>query len=154
MVTDEEIDNHLHESVHLQVETNEHYLQQFGIGSFERWDYDMDKETLTFSHEGVPHVVAAIQVAGSISNKSNTWLWGWANQHFPENVTKALSVVREFGKKHEILKLTQDKWAATIEDGWEMSAVANRLINGKGVYRCPTDNGFLFLILTQIDRLQ
>jgi hypothetical protein len=35
-----------------------------------------------------------------------------------------------------------------------MSAVANRLINGKGVYRCPTDNGFLFLILTQIDRLQ
>ena len=71
MVTDEDIDNYLHESVHLQMETNEHYLQQFGIGSFERWDYDMDKETLTFSHEGVPHVVAAIQVAGSISNKSN-----------------------------------------------------------------------------------
>jgi hypothetical protein len=154
MVTDEEIDNYLHESIHLQMETNEEYLQQFDIDSFEHWDYDMDKETLTFSHKGVAKVVATIQVAGSISNKSKTWLWGWANQYFPENVIRALSVVREFGEKHGIQKLTRDKWAATVEDGWEMSAVANRLIKGKGVYRCPTDNGFLFLILTQIDRLQ
>ena len=153
-MTDEEIDDYMHESVHLQMETNEQYLRQFGIGSFERWDYDMDKGTLTFSHKGVPHVVATIQVAGSTSDKSNTWLWGWANQYFPKNVTSALSVVREFGEKHGIRKLTQDRWEATVEDGWEMSAVANRLIGGKGVYRCPTDNGFLFLILTQIDRLQ
>ena len=76
MVTDEEIDNYLHESIHLQMETNEQYLKQFGIGSFEHWDYNMDKETLTFSHQGVAKVVATIQVAGSISNKSKTWLWG------------------------------------------------------------------------------
>jgi hypothetical protein len=153
-LTDEEIADYMHESVHMQMEINERYLKQFGIGSFERWDYDMDKETLTFSHKGVTRVVANIQVAGTISNESKTWLWGWANQYFPENVTSALSVVREFGEQHGIQKLTEDKWAATVEDGWEMSAVANRLIKGKGVYRCPTDKGFLFLILTQITRRQ
>jgi hypothetical protein len=154
MMTDEEIDDYLHESIHLQMELNEQYIQQFEINSFKNWHYDMYKETLTFSNKGVPHIIATIQVAGSISKKSETWLWGWANPHFPTNVTEKLSTVRAFGEEHGILKLTQEKWDATEEDGWEMSSVASRLIQAKGVYRCPTDNGFLFLILTQIERLQ
>jgi hypothetical protein len=61
-----------------------------------------------------------------------------------------VQAVREFGEKHNILKLTEDYWEATEDDGWEMSAIANRIIGGKGVYRCPDENGFLFLILTNI----
>lgn len=58
--------------------------------------------------------------------------------------------VREFGEKHNLLKLTESYWTATEEDGWEMSAVANRILGGKGVYRCPDEKGFFFLILTDI----
>jgi hypothetical protein len=35
-----------------------------------------------------------------------------------------------------------------------MSAVANRIIGGKGVYRCPNEKGFLFLILTDISYIR
>ena len=68
----------------------------------------------------------------------------------PDHVTRSVLAVREFGEKHKVLKLTEDYWKATEEDGWEMSAVANRILAGKGVYRCPNEKGFFFLILTNI----
>jgi hypothetical protein len=79
---------------------------------------------------------------------------GMANTYFPDNATKGLTTVRDFGEKNGIRKLTQEKWDATEEDGWEMSAVCNRIIKGKGAYRCPDENGALFMILTDIRRVQ
>jgi hypothetical protein len=153
-LTDDEIHEFVHQSVHELMDQNEHLEEKFQIGSYKRYAYDMDKETLAFSDGGPSRIVATIQVAGSISCTTKTWLWGWANSYFPDNATRALVVVREFGNKHGITKLTQEKWEATEEDGWEMSAVCNHLIKGCGVYRCPTEIGFVFLVLTEIKRIQ
>ncbi len=151
-MTEQEIHEFVHESVHQLIDVNKQLQKKFNIGAYKRYDYDMDKETLIFSNQGIPYVRATIQVAGSISKKSKTWLWGWANPHVPDNATKKLGKVRAFGEKHGIRKLMERKWEATEEDGWEMSAVCNRLIKGKGVYRCPDKSGFLFLVLTNIRR--
>jgi hypothetical protein len=153
-MTEEEIHEFIHESVYELMEANELLQVRFKIGAYKRYAYDMDKETLVFSNHGVPGVLATIRVVGSISKVSGTWLWGWANAHFPDNVTKAATTVRDFGEDQSIWKLTKDKWEATEEDGWEMAAVSNRLMKAKGAYRCPDSNGFLFLILTDVKRLQ
>lgn len=149
-MTNKEFQEYLHESVHELIKLNEKYSQKFKIDDYERWDYDLEKATLTFSHKGTPYVVADVQAAGTFSKKSKTWMWSWNNESLPDHITDTVLTVREFGRKHKILNLTEAHWDATEDDGWEMSAIANRIIGGKGVYRCPDENGCLFLILTNI----
>ena len=153
-MTDEQFQEYLHESVHQLIDLNDKYSEEYKIGDYEHWAYDLETASLTFSNNNVPHVVAEIQAAGSVANNSKSWLWGWANNSLPEHVTDSLVDVKAFGERHNILKLTESYWEAEEEDGWEMAAVANRIIGGKGVYRCPDEKGFLFLILTQIRFVQ
>jgi len=153
-LTEEEFNSFVHESVHLLMDLNKQYQEEFKIGGYKRWKYDLETATLTFSDNNVPFVVADIQAAGSISNKSKSWLWSWANRSLPDHVTDSVLAVKEFGEKNNISKLKEDYWEADEADGWEMAAVASRIIGAKGVYRCPDENGFFFLILTSIRFVQ
>ncbi len=149
-MTDEEFKQFAHESVHQLMDLNKRYQEEFKVGSYERWDYDLQRATLTFSHERIPRVVAHIQAAGSIAIQSKSWLWSWANKSLPHHVTESILAVKEWGEKNNVLKLKEHYWEGEEADGWEMAAVANRIVGGKGVYRCPDKNGFFFLILTDI----
>ncbi|HKT51244.1 MAG TPA: hypothetical protein VJV96_13145 [Candidatus Angelobacter sp.] len=149
-MTDQEFKEFAHESIHQLMDLNARYHEEFKIDSYERWHYDLETATLTFLHDQVPGVVAQIQAAGSISNKSKSWLWSWANESLPEHVTDSILAVKDWGEQNKVLKLKEDYWSGEEADGWEMAAVANRIIGGRGVYRCPNENGFFFLILTDI----
>lgn len=150
-MTDEEFHEYAHSAIHQLMELNQKYQEEFKIGSYERWNYELEEGTLTFSHDGTPYVVAEIQAAGSIALKSRSWMWGWANESLPDQVTRLLYAVRQFGEGNGIPRLADGYWEdATEADGWEMAAVANRIIGGKGVYRCPDESGFFFLILMKI----
>ena len=85
-----------HEAVHQLMRLNEDCEKNFHISSWPKWHYDLDAGTLTFGENGVPHVIAEIQVVGTTSISGGTWLWGWANGYLPEGVTEASSRVRLF----------------------------------------------------------
>jgi len=102
-MTEEEVHEFIHESVHQLIELNEQFRREFGIGDYERWDYDLEKATLTFSNNGVPGVIADVLAAGSIATASKSWLWSWNNASLPDHVTNSVLAVPEFGKKHHIL---------------------------------------------------
>lgn len=123
----------------------------FKLGSYERYDWDQEKGELVFSDQGVPKVAVKIQFVGSISTKSGTWLWSWDNPSVLENIKKHVQRVRDFGKQHGISKLTTAKWEAEEVDGWEMTAIAAKLLNAKGAYRSPKDDGFTFMVFTDIE---
>ncbi|MDO8801445.1 MAG: hypothetical protein Q7J39_14005 [Phenylobacterium sp.] len=121
------------------------------IGSWPRWDYDVDAGTLTFSEDGAPKVVADIQVVGSTGPRD--WMWGWANEHWPRSVVEDMEKVRAFGSENRIEQLTTE--FLTDDDlnslGWEMTAVAVRVLDAVGAYRPPRDGGGgLFLIYKSI----
>ena len=140
----------LHEAVHRLKDLNEKCEEEFRISSWPRWNYDLDRGTLTFSQDGQPKVVAAIQVVGSTSLSSGTWLWGWANQSLPLCVTIEVEKVRAFGQLENLLELTQAMRPADELVGWEMTAVAAKLLGAKGAYRCPGENGVVYLIYTSV----
>ncbi len=125
---------------------------EFELKRWPRYDYDLQAGTLIFSEEGVPKVIAEIQVAGSTSHNANNWLWAWGNNHWPPERTTDSEKVRAFGEKHGICELTHD----CIEDedlnhlGWELTAIAARVTEAVGAYRPPDDNGALFLIYRSI----
>ena len=120
------------------------------LATHERWDYDQESATLTFSNAGVPAVVADVEFIGSISNTSGTWRWSWANFHLHPNVVGRISAVREYGREHHFAPLVVPQWKADVVDAWELAGVAAYVLEAQGVYRAPTDNGYLFMAIMGI----
>jgi uncharacterized protein DUF6882 len=139
-----------HEAVHELMRLNELCEQEFRISSWARWDYDLERGTLTFSQDGKPRVLASIQVIGTTSISGQTWMWGWANESLPASVTKLVAKVRAFGESERIGELT----AAELPDdeylGWGMTAVAAKVLGAQGAYRCPGKNGFVYVVYSSI----
>ncbi len=132
------------------VELNEGLKQKYKLTTYERYDYDQNTGDFVFSDQGVPKVIARFQVVGSISSEAKTWLWAWANAYILETACDQILRVRDFGIKHGIAKLTESKWTGVEADGWEMAAVSVAILNAKGAYRCPSKNGFMFVVYTDI----
>lgn len=139
-----------HQAVHELMRLNELCKDEFQISAWPRWDYDLDRGTLTFSANGVPKVSASIQVIGTNSVSGGTWMWGWANESLPPNVTSEVVKVREFGLAENIPELTKAELPDDEYVGWAMTAVAAKLLGAKGAYRSPGDNGFVYVVYSSI----
>ena len=139
-----------HESVHLLQQRNERLEEQFHLGRWPRYDYDLATRQLTFSENGNPKVVADIQVVGSTSENAGNWLWAWANAHWPVDTTEDSKRARAFGQEHQIDDLTSEY--VSDDDlnalGWELTAATVRICGAAGAYRPPRDEGggLFFLI--------
>lgn len=131
----------------------EHAKAQFGIGSFPRYEYDLFRGEIWWSDVGAPKVRGRVTIVGTTSTKSNTWLWSWANPHFSDVILGDIDKVRALGEAEAITKLTEEKWEADEVDGWEMTAIAARLLEAQGAYRSPGKNGFLFLLYDGLERI-
>lgn len=142
----EQFSDFRHAAVHELKQLNENCNKQFYLDSWPRWNYDLERGTLTFSWEDVPKVIATIQVVGTTSISGGTWLWGWANAHLPVAVTKAIEKVRELGKAEGLTELTRAKSKDDKFLGWEMTAIAAKVLGAKGAYRCPGENGFIYVV--------
>jgi hypothetical protein len=139
-----------HEALHDLIAKQDRNLEEFRTGSWERFDYDLDALTLTFSEGGEPKVVADIQVVGTTGPED--WLWAWGNTHLPEPCRRDVEQVKAFGEEHGIQELTWELLGA--EDlnslGWNLAAVAARICDAQGAYRAPGENGALFMIYRNI----
>src|SRR5580658_846273 len=87
-----------HAAVRELTRLNNACSEEFRIGSWARWDYDLDRGIFVFSENGMPKVRASIEVVGSTSVSGGTWMWSWANRSLPPDVTEAMTKVREFGE--------------------------------------------------------
>ena len=136
-----------HEAVHQLQEKNARLASEFRLGSWPRYDYDVDAGTLIFSENGVPKVIAEIQIAGTTSSKSGNWLWAWGSAHWPAQRIADAELVKAFGQKHGICEVTHEY----VEDedlnalGWALTAVMVRVTNAIGAYRPGGEDGGLFL---------
>ncbi len=153
-MTPEQFHDYQHEAVHALMDLNAKLKDEFRLGAWPRWDYDLDEATLTFSEKGKPRVRAGIQVVGSVSLRTNTWLWAWANSSVPDGACSCLAAVKAFGEEEAVAVLTTDQCAADEALGWELTAVVAKLAGAKGAYRCPTGSGDLFVIFTDIAFVQ
>jgi hypothetical protein len=138
-----------HDAFHQLQDKNARLTAEFQLDSWRRYDYDFDAGMLIFSEQGVPKVIAEIQIAGTTSTEAGNWLWAWANAHLPPALVTDSQLVRAFGEEHGISDLTCE----IVEDddlnalGWELTSIMVRLTNALGAYRPPRDEGgSLYLI--------
>ena len=122
---------------------------KYRLSHHERYDWHQESGQLIFSNDGKPAVVADIQFVGSLSFRSKTWMWSWANESFLEKVRSQIRRVRAYGDEHSLLRLACAYWGADEEDGWEMTAVAAYLLQAQGAYRSPDEHGHTFMIRSE-----
>jgi hypothetical protein len=115
-----------------------------------RYDYDLDRGTLTFSQDGVAKVVASILVVGTTSQSAGTWLWSWASGNLPESVSEPVKNVRNFGVAEKIKELAEPYVPDDEYLGWALTAVAAKIMDAMGAYRCPGKDGYIYVIFTDI----
>jgi hypothetical protein len=142
-----------HDAVHQLMEKNARVGAEFRLGDWARYDYDLDTGTLIFSEQGVPRMIAKIQIVGSTSIKAGNWLWAWANTHLPPGLTTDAQLARAFGEEHGVIELSQ--YCQEDNDpnalAWELTAVTTRLAGALGAYRPSHEGGCLYLIYKSVD---
>jgi hypothetical protein len=152
-MTDEEFNQIIKESNSYMLEKIDKCVAEYKIGDYKRFDWNQQTGELVWSDSGVPKVIAKVQFVGSISTINNTWLWSWGNPTILADVKKDILKVKAYGEQHHLEKLTTAGWPAEEADGWEMTAIAAKLLEAKGAYRAPNSNGhgFTFLIIKEMD---
>jgi hypothetical protein len=120
---------------------NDEFVRLYGKHS--GWDWDDELSTLTFSDDGVPAVRVYCSIVGTV--KGTQWQWSWANKNIPPKAKMEMGKVREFREANGFEKLTTPFLEADEYTGWEMTAVAEHILNALGGYRFPTDHGFCYL---------
>jgi hypothetical protein len=123
---------------------------EYRLSHWPRYDWGQDTQQLIFSENEVAKVAADIQFVGSISTKSDTWLWAWANDSVNPEISTSARVVRKYGEEHGLHHLTSKKWHAHEVDGWEMTSVTAFLLKARGAYRTPDENGFTYMVMTNV----
>ncbi|WP_400190856.1 DUF6882 domain-containing protein [Hymenobacter sp. B81] len=118
----------------------------YHLSEYDNWYYDEATGQLTFSDPTLPKLVIDYEYVGSVSLKSNTWLWAWDNSHSYEKVRSEIGQVRAFGLRRgeSFMKLTEPLWTADECDGWDMTAIAAYLMKAKGAYRVPLNDNTLY----------
>lgn len=128
--------------------------KEYHLGDHARWDIDQETGQIVFSNNGVPAVVANIQFVGSYSTTAKTWLWAWANSSVQPALVEQMHRIHEYGKKHQLIPLMEEKWDGDEADGWDMAAVSNFLLKADGVYRPPYGSVIAFVLLRDIKRVE
>jgi hypothetical protein len=146
----EQFETYRHEAVHFLMDLNEKCEKIYGTNRYPRWDYDLEAGTLVFSDQGIPKTIASVQVVGTTSVQLKNWLWSWANENIPSSVTELVKLVREFGEREGLTQLTESHCPDDEFLGWELTAVAARILGAKGAYRCPDDDGFTYFVYIDI----
>jgi len=127
-----------HTCVHESIDLNAALKETYKISSWPRWDYQMEDATLIFSKDGQARVICDMEVAGS--TEGDTWEWSWGNAHTPESCRSRMCAIHELGTEKNWTRLNTLFLPNDEYVGWECAGIANHLLGGIGVYRCPSSN--------------
>jgi hypothetical protein len=110
------------------------------------WEFDMDRGEILFNDA----VAYKVQILGTESEESGTWMWAWANtaSQIPDSLLRAANDLRSFGAEHGVAELTDDEVALDRVDGHTIALIGLGLCNAQAYYRCPYDGGAMFVLIT------
>lgn len=120
------------------------FLEKFGALALEKqrnlynvtgglsWNVDMNKEEITFGD----NLTFPMQVLGSFSHSSETWLWLWENKAggYAESVMQQALLLKKYGEENNIELLSVGKFDAVQNDLHLIGMIATEMFNLSGYY--------------------
>jgi hypothetical protein len=118
------------------------------------WGFDMDAGTISFG----PELVFPVQILGTFSHSSQSWLWAWANTQsgIPPRLLEQARQLKTYGEEQEIDLLKHDAVDAEEDDLHIIGAIASGMFDASGYYLADYGPGMMVLTVKseQIDRLR
>jgi hypothetical protein len=127
----------------------ERLKDEFSLLQWERYDYSEEASSLIFSSNCKPGDKMSIQIIGSWSALSKSWLWACDNDSILTSAAECVHLLKTYGEQHGFERLATPYWTAEEVDAWEMAATACLLLHGDGVYRAPHDDLATFMVVRQ-----
>ena len=109
------------------------------------WNVDMSKEEITFG----PNLSFPIQVLGTISYSSESWLWAWANTQsgLPENIIRQSLELKKYGEENEIDILRDSSFDFGKDDLHLIGIIASGTFNSTAYYIADYGQGAMVVTL-------
>ena len=132
-------------------------IEQFGGFAFDKqvdlsevigdndWNVDMAKGEISFGAK----LVFPIQVLGTFSHSSETWLWSWANTQsgLSESITQQAEQLRKYGEDNELDLLRNSQFDATKNDLHLIGLVASGMFGSSGYYIADYGQGAMVVTI-------
>ncbi len=128
--------------------------ERFALGDHDRYDVDLEGETIVFSSGGRPRVTARATLIATLSNESRTWAWGGYNKNLPESVRRASAALVDAIAERDMWELSTPVFPADDGTAWALAALVCERCGGAGVYRTPNERGRIFLLLRDVREVE
>ena len=118
------------------------------------WNVDMQKGEIAFG----PGLEFPIQVLGTFSHSSDTWLWSWANTQsgLPESIIQDALQLKAYGLENEIDLLINSEFDASIDDLHWVGMIASGMFGANGYYIADYGQGAMVVTIksSQLEKVQ
>ena len=139
----------IHDARHRAAERQDRWLERFAINDHRHYQMELDDEVpwLGFGESAARiHVRCDVLVIGTWSRRSNSWLWGWANESTDSRLTAPVIAVKRFGEASGLASLWRMKSDASEDDAFALAACALDVMpNLEAIYRVPSEAVSVFL---------
>ncbi|HEY6463508.1 MAG TPA: hypothetical protein VIY73_25245 [Polyangiaceae bacterium] len=124
--------------------------EQFALRSYDRYDVDLEEESIVFSAAGSPRIVARANLIATLSDASRAWAWGGYNKHLSERVRAASAALVDSILERDMWEISTPVLPADAGTAWVLAALVCDRAGGQGVFRTPAENGVAFLLLRDV----
>ncbi len=132
------------ESVSLMATRTRELLDRRGIPPSASYRWDLETATLVIGGVALPLVTV-----GTVVNDS--FLWAWANAAIPAAAKLGIERVRQFGIEHDLGLLIEPCAPGGLAQAKECLALAARILDARGCFIGPTNDGFIVFALREAD---
>jgi hypothetical protein len=117
-----------------------------GIVGKMNWNVNLDAGEISFDD----NLFFPMQILGTFSHSSETWLWGWANNgsNIPENLLEQSNKLKEYGDSHKIDFLADNQFKIERDNMHYFGLIALGVFNADGYYLGNYGDGTLCLTIS------
>ena len=114
-----------------------------------RWDASIPDGKLSFTLESGETITCDVQLIGTESYESQSWLWAWANKqsNLPLKLLRGVMELQEFGAVSKIEPLTHDRLELSEFPAQALAIVATGFTDADAYYRGDYGSGALYCAL-------
>jgi hypothetical protein len=109
------------------------------------WNVNMNQGTISFGQ----NLTFPVQVLGTISHSSQTWLWAWANTKsgLSESIIQQSLLLKKYGEENEIDLLRNDTFGFSKNELHVMGIIASGMFNSSAYYIADYGQGAMVVTI-------
>ncbi len=131
-----------------------HNEVNWGMPDAESFSVDQETGRITFYFRDGTTVSAPVQIVGTYSPQTGSFMWATANPSMDERLTRASRAARDWAKAKGLANWSESSFASSEAESWEITAVAARLDGAMGAFRAPTDGPVVFLVFGEVEAVR